>query len=521
MYETMARITYRSRGAHWKWHSVLLVCLLASVVSTSALEKTIELGRDALWKDMMSLDGVTAIPGRWGLHDLALSGGAYAVDPATEMLLHFDAPAATDATGTYTLQGDGPLFSTAQGTVGSASAAFTGARQGVSLKGALGSMFSTGQVWGDFTIEFWLYPANLSDGEEVLSWTGADRGASSSQLVTQEVRCFIRDRRLQWDFSNLFKLPGADRIPVTLAGTRQLLPRVWHHHLLRFDSRLGLLEYHIDGLPEAITHVTDTGREAGSVAVPVIGAAFSGPIRLGAGFTGYLSELRISRRFVDDAVISRFLGKTGVAISRVIDLGYSSTRVVRIETVDSLPSDSGIDFSYQVSDTWSGRKELKSDTDWVPFIPGTDFGDSVKARYIQLRVELYPDGTRTHSPRLSSLKVVYEPNLPPTAPAGLVATAGNGKVTLTWRKVNDLSVKGYLVYYGTSPRNYLGTGAAPGPSPIDAGAATTLRDRGPGQRVPVLLCRCFLRHLRAAAAERVQRGGERPAVPDLPVRQAR
>ncbi len=70
--------------------------------------------------------------------------------------------------------------------------------------------------------------------------------------------------------------------------------------------------------------------------------------------------------------------------------------------------------------------------------------------------------------------IVYEPNLPPTPPAGLIATPGNGKVTLSWRKVNDLNVKGYLVYYGSAPHSYLGTGATQGDSPIDAGAGTTL-----------------------------------------------
>jgi len=467
----MARKPYSS-GA-------LLLCFLLSAAMTSGLEKTIELGKDALWADMMILDGVIPLSGKWGFQDLALSGGAYTADSATELLLHFDARASTDATGAYAFRGDGPVISASMPAMGPASAAFTGVRQGVVLSGAAGSMFSAGAAWEDFTIEFWLSPANLADGQEVLGWTGSDRAANgSSELLGQGIRCFIQDRKLVWDFQNVFRLPGAGRVPVRLVGTRQLLPRAWHHHLLRFDSRDGLLEYLLDGIPEAIAHVTDTGRETGSIAAPVLGAARSGPLVIGAGYTGFLDELRISRRAVEDPVLSRFLGKTGVAISRIIDLGYSSTRIARIETADSTPSDSGIEFSYQASDTWGGRKLLKSDTDWVPFVPGTDFGETVKSRYVQLRVELFPDGTRMQSPRLSSLRVVYEPNLPPAAPAGLMATPGNGKVTLTWRKVNDLDVKGYLVFYGTSPRAYLGTGAAPGPSPIDAGSATTLEISG-------------------------------------------
>jgi hypothetical protein len=452
----------------------LLLCLLVIAPSLPGLEEFKELGRENLWAQMMSLEGVTQHTGQWGFQDLTLVGGAYAPDSATELLLHFDSAATRDATGSYVITG-GPAITDSVSAVGGSSGAFTGNRQGASLRSPPGGMFSPGAVWGDFTIEFWLYPATLSDGENILSWDGA---AGAGPLLSQGMRCFIQDRKLVWDFQDLFRLPGAQRIPVKLTGTKQLLPRVWHHHLLRFDSRQGQLEYRLDGLPEAILHVTDTGREGGSIAVPELGSAFSGPLVLGAGFTGFMDELRISRRVVDDPVLSRFLGKTGVATSEIIDLGYSSTRIARIESVAAKPSDSGIEFSYQAADTWGGRKILKGDTDWIPFEPGKDFGDTLKARYIQLRVELYPDGSRTQSPRLSSLRVVYEPNPPPASPAGLMVTPGNGKVTLTWRKVNDLDVKGYLVFYGSSPHNYLGTGAAQGASPIDAGSSTTLEIDG-------------------------------------------
>jgi hypothetical protein len=458
----------------------LLLCFLLAAPSLPGLEEFKELGRENLWTRMTSLEGVTALPGRWGFQDLTLSGGAYVQDRETELLFHFDAPAATDATGAYTFSGDGPVISDSMSAVGGASAAFTGGRQGFSLRAPAGSMFSSGAVWGDFTIEFWLYPATMSDGENVISWDGSERTSSSgnNRLLSQGIRFFIRDRKMVWDFQNIFRLPGADYIPVRLSGTRQLLPRAWHHHLLRFDSREGILEYRLDGLPEAIVHVTDTGRETGPIAVPALGSAFAGPLVLGAGFTGFMDELRISHRFVDDPVLSRFLGKTGVATSEIIDLGYSATRIARIESVATIPSDSSIEFFYQAADTWAGKRLLKSDADWVPFVPGSDFGETLRARYIQLRVELYPDGTRTQSPRLSSLRVIYEPNLPPSPPAGLMATPGNGKVTLTWRKVNDLNVKGYLVFYGTSPHNFLGTGADLGASPIDAGSSTTLEIGG-------------------------------------------
>ncbi len=177
-------------------------------------------------------------------------------------------------------------------------------------------------------------------------------------------------------------------------------------------------------------------------------------------------------------MVGRYRDTTGTAVSRVLDLGFSSTRILRIEAVATSPADASIEYFYQISDTWDGRPLLGSDTSWIAFAPPGDFKSPVQGRFIQLRVELYPDGTRTQSPRVSDLTVVYQPNLPPAFPAGLKASPGNGSVTLSWQAVNDIDVKGYSVYYGTAPHNYLGTGAAEGDSPVDAGSATSLKITG-------------------------------------------
>ncbi len=159
---------------------------------------------------MMSLQGVTTQPGRWGFKDLALARGrlrAGQLRPSFSCIS--TAPASTDATGVYMFTGDGPPISDSVSAVGGASAAFTGGRQGFGLRAPAGSMFSPGAVWGDFTIEFWLYPATMSDGENVLSWDGTERDstAGSNQLLSQSLRCFIRDRKLVWDFQSLFGSP--------------------------------------------------------------------------------------------------------------------------------------------------------------------------------------------------------------------------------------------------------------------------------------------------------------------------
>jgi hypothetical protein len=475
-------------GRQLRSGALIFCLLLAAGGPAPALEKTIELGKDKMWADVLSMDGVTAVPGRWGFHDLVLSAGEYAPDSATELLLHFDGTATADATGAYSLGGTAPVISPSVTALGGGSAAFTGKRAGLLLSGPADGMFAPGAAWADFSIEFWLYPATLSDGETVVSWNGfAREGASTTTgaasqgtgtaavQVGQSLRCYVRDRKLTWDFQGLFELPGGGRLPVTLAGTRQLLPRAWHHHLLRFNSREGLLEYRIDGVPEAIVHTTDTGSESGSIAVPIVGHALSGPLAVGERLTGFLDELRISRRFVEDPALARFSGAAGAVTTTIIDLGHSSTRVVRIDAVTTTPADTGVAYFYQAANAWNGRKLLAPTTaEWTQFTPGTDFKDTLKTRFLQIRVELYPDGSRTRTPHLSDLSIVFEPNVAPPPPAGVVATPGNGKVTLAWRAVKDLTVKGYKVYYGTTPHNYLGTGAGQGDSPLEAGTATTI-----------------------------------------------
>jgi hypothetical protein len=456
----------------------LLLCLLLTAWPLVGLEKTIELGKEQAWSAMKTMDGLARAPGKWGFQDLVLAGGEYVVDSATECLFHFNAVPATDAAAAYRASATGPAIASQVAAMGAGSAAFTGSRSGSAFAPPPDGMFAAGAAWGDFTVEFWLYPATISNGESILSWSGSTGAAKDAARISQTLGFILKDRRLVWEFQNIFQLPGGARVPVSLTGTRQLLPRAWHHHLLRFDARTGLLEYLLDGVPEAIVHVTDTGRETGSIAVPVLGAANAGPLVLGAGFTGFLDELRISRRFVEDPVLERFLGRTGTAVSQVFDLGFSSTRIARIEAVSATPSDTSVEYAYQVANTWIGNPMLGPDTAWVPFVPGTDFKEKLKGRYLQLRVELFPDGSRAQTPRLSSLNVVYEPNVPPAPPAGLAATPGNGKVTLTWRKVNDLAVKGYRVYYGDAPQRYLGTGAAQGDAPLDAGAATSIEISG-------------------------------------------
>jgi len=454
----------------------LVLAGLLGAVSAPGLEQSFDLGRERRWRDMAAYDGVVSVPGRWGLEDLTLDQGGYRVDADTELLYHFDRTSEGDAAGAWRYAGSGAgagaMVAGAAAAIGTGGAAFQGRGDGVALAGPKDGLFAPGSAWGDFTIEFWLHPATLANGETVLSWEGGVREGGG--VATQALRATFRDRRLVWEARDLFALPGGPRVSFTLTGIRQLLPRAWHHHLLRFDARLGLLEYALDGVVEAVVHATDNGSEKGSVALPTIGAALSGPLVIGGSYTGFLDELRFSRRFVEAPALARFPASSGTAVSRLVDLGTTAARLVRIETVQTTPSDSALFHYYRLSDELARSAGADADAGWIPFAPGTALPVGTRGRWLQLLVEFFPDGRRTSAPTLSTIRVVYEPHLPPLAPAGLVATPGNGKVTLSWRRVDDPEVAGYEVYYGTEPGSWFGDGAAEGPSPIDAGDATGL-----------------------------------------------
>jgi hypothetical protein len=339
--------------------------------------------------------------------------------------------------------------------MGTASAAFVGPDNSIRMTPEPGTLFWPGTSWQDFSIEFWLYPAVLVDGETLLSWHG--EGVNGDEVREQSLLCDVAGRRLRFMFRNLFAASPS----LELRGTTPLVPRVWHHHLLRFDARYGLIEYLVDGVPEAVAYATDTGREGGSISPPRVDTGSVEPLVIGGGISALMDELRVSRSVVERPALSRLDNETGAATSRVFDLGFTGTSIQAIEAVYERPGDTDVYFYYRMADRLATQGH--PDAPWQQIAPGR-VDREVRGRYLQLRVELLPDGTLGRSPAVSSITVLYEPDLVPAAPARLIATAGNGSVRLAWSPVNESDVIGYRVYYGDRPGVYQAV--------VDVGEAT-------------------------------------------------
>lgn len=465
--------------------AILALCLAASV-SVGAIEERFTLlpaidrpsearsGGPRLVGDWLA-DGAITRKGFKGRPEYVLADGEYGTDTQVDLLLHMDSKGEVDSSGNWSIAaGSAYTINTALSLLGGGSGSFRGPDSALSLTPGPSSIFGKAGNTGfrDFSVEFWLYPANADNGEVVLLWQSLRKTASG--LSAQKISCAVAGGRLLWSFEGFFVAPpgykGPAPSPVELRGRSPLVPRVWSHQLLRFDGDTGLVEYLVDGESEAVAYATSTGREGGTIFEPAAGS--SSPLRFCPEYSGLADELRISRRFVEEPALRPYGRDPALVVTPIADLGYGHSRLIEVDAEYKAPSTTGIEFAYRIADSWAGwRADAPT---WTPFRAGEALPAEARGRYVQVKAELYADGTGKLSPELSSVTLRYEADPPPPAPAKLIAYPKDGAVELRWTRVPEADLAGYLIYYGERPGEYFGEGADQGPSPIDAGDTTTI-----------------------------------------------
>jgi hypothetical protein len=472
------------------------LCLVVFIFSAFRLiaigEQVLKIGAGAGWSLFEKRNGVTEseLQRPWKVLSIA---PAKPTAPDADMFISFDEDASSsfyDKQGRYTVQVQGRVSQAGalSARLGKGAARFFGG-EGVSVKPASpAAQLSPGAYWRDFSIEFWVQPFSMGNGEQVLQWVATTR--SANDYISQRIRCVSLKNRFQWTFSGFFTEPGAKaQQEVVLLGTSSITPKTWSHHIVRFDSRSGLLEYMVNGQTEAVAYATSTTREGGEVYTPLIGE--NGVLTLGDGFIGLMDEFCLYSDF-KDASTAKYPSKGGRAETRSIDLGEQNSAIVRIDasagrmfTRNNAPHS---EFIGQDIRRFSDDAELQFfirasespylwNDDWRVFSPGKNLNDT-RGRYIQIAVQFYPSGDGEASPYLDELNVFYKPDDPPMPPTMVTALAQNGAVVLTWKNSPDVDTLGYFVYYGTRSGEYFGEDAAQGLSPIDVGNKTDVRIDG-------------------------------------------
>jgi len=349
------------------------------------------------------------------------------------------------------------------------------------------ALFSSGTRIRDFTIEFWLYPLNLENGEHILSWAASE--LVNKNYSIQRIICSSSKNRLQWSFDNFFMSPkNSLPMKIEFSGDTYLVPKKWSHHLVRFDSTTGMIEYIVDGNSETIVYATATGRENSEVFTPVVGTA--GIFILGGRYKGMMDEFKIHGVCAGRSSVQKYATAGGRAETTHIDLGDINSAVLRVEVTGGRTSLKGTKINNEFRE--NGRFRFSDDSEmcffirsgenpwrlnekkWTAFIPGANLKETIRGRYVQIAVDFYPSGDGETTPYLDEVRIVYQPNEPPLPPTNFTAVAVDGGVMLRWKKSPDASAAGYLIYYSAVRGELFGNDAALGPSPIDAGNVTSI-----------------------------------------------
>lgn len=420
------------------------------------------------------LDGTVIIQREGSRNRLSLSPAEYKLSEESDLLLHFNRVPFRDAAGGYDLIPGEAVISRTGARLGQGAAFFRGGKEGLEAVPRPGSFLSGDcGLATDFSIEFWLKPSMVREGETVFLWKGARK--VEGEIIPQEIRCYLEGGRLVWDFINIFMPPEQGRFRLRLEGRERLLPGEWNHHLLRFDAGLGFAEYLLNGIPSASGWATATGREDGRFYQPCLGNTGKVLLLLGPGLTGYLDEMRLTRRFVRRPGLRSYPRQTGWAETGIYDLGYTGSLLEGITVDDLKAPETAIQYDYRLSDDIFAPDDTR--LSWRPLRPG-DTRALGRGRFFQLRVSLSANGTGSVSPLFYGARLVYSPDFPPRPPRFVRAEAGDGRVTLEWSPVTAPDVAGYLVYYGTEPGVYWGRGLVQGDSPLDAGNRTEVELTG-------------------------------------------
>jgi hypothetical protein len=498
--------------------------------SLSALDgKLVSIGGSATWSGA-KYQGLTEISKLRPWPVLALTSGS-ASPSSLDLALSFDEGKPelfADRTGHYQVKSSGGSAVSSAGSpwarIGKEAVLFSASTAGLraeqwALPASAGpltiepfrrdALFAPGRNMGDFSLEFWVYPLNMENGEQLFSWLAIStprgfpppaRGASaatagpggSAGLISQRIQCEVLKNRFRWTFQDFFFSPDAgESLNLSLNGRSPVIPKTWSHHLIRFNADTGLLEYLVNGNSEDIVYASSSGGEGGEVYSPLAGEG--GKFTLGRRFSGMMDEFRIHGGFDVEPELRRYPASGGWMESRTVDLGENASGILSLEASGGsvglkdgrahneyggkgdfrFADNSAIQFFIRAADNpyrWTND-------DWRTVVPGTKLPDTLKGRYVQVAAVLYPSGDGETSPYLEEIRLLYRPNRPPRPPSQVMAVASDGTVSLSWKTSPD-GAAGYLVYYGTARGEYFGDGATLGASPLDAGKRDSLRIEG-------------------------------------------
>lgn len=312
-----------------------------------------------------------------------------------------------------------------------------------------------------FTIDFWVYPMRMSDGERIFEYSAmVDREGSS---VIQSVVADFEKGRIVWYFQNIFSDIYGNIVDLQLTG-QPLLKSSWHRHTLRYQDGLSMLEILDDDKVSDVTYATPTGREYPEVYEPNWHQAKQQYLILGA-FSGYLDDFRILPYYQSQFINGRYADR-GTLITGAYDLKGKKFRSFDLvgENENSSSFNTYLRFAPYRADFQYGKIA------WQRYKSGEIY-NGPSDRYIQFRVDFFAGISAETSPILRDMIITQDTVPPPPTPGHITFEKQANGVLLKWNPLYTGNVAGYRVYFGDQSGNYFGSSKGVA-SPIDVGNVT-------------------------------------------------
>ncbi len=432
---------------------ITFIIILFLHIGLYAQNSVIYIGESDLWSNVQLIN-LSLIEGKRGYLDITNSDNEYQPDKYSDMIFSFNSSTERDKTGNYSIV-NSQEYIKSETAFGGAAAFFDGTDP-LLISSEDNAMFTPAEVWSDFSLEFRMLPATLKEGSTIFLWKGLQK--KENHLIPQEIRCTISNRKLVWDFENLFLNPDNSIERISLAGDK-MIPGIWSHHMITFNSQTGLLEYKINNIPADNVYTTKSGFESNEFNIPTIGNQQSFPIELGENYSGLIDEFRISKKVIENPVLKRY-SSTGSMETEIIDLIVPNSELISINSDSSLPQNTAIKYQYAISNNKFDL--LNQETIWYNFTPSSLL--QKKGQFIKIKAQLYSEIAKEIAPVLSNFQLIYKKADAPSPPVDLTVQKDGDKIKLSWKKSINPEILGYLIYYGEEPGQYLSEG-----SPIDSG----------------------------------------------------
>lgn len=455
--------------------------LIFTACAASLCAKDIILGGKEGWPSFQSKQNITTGKGRFGYECIEIATNSFDTDEETDLLINFEDEENPIAFGDYKILANNLKLSS--NTKNDKLAGLSRNIGGLSIEGKPGTFFGSEGLNGSFSIEFWLYPSIVENGEKIINWESSR--LEDGRLVYQLLNATFNKGHLEWTLSNIFDYDfiSPNNKEIILKGVSNIIPNTWSYHALSFDAETGTLEYVVNGVTENLVYVTSDESEDGEIALVILGTPSE--VEFCSEYTGLIDDIRILRRkySAPDFQSAENAGKIGHTlyapqggsfITNPIMVSTGS-KLTRLTAEMDVPPQTEI--CYYVRSGNNFYDWNLNPPEWIPVQNGDEiFG--VSGLYFQVAAELLPDGNGSITPRLTQLTLTFDEIPSPLPPFIVKAEAGNASVTLSWNYSVDDTAGGYYLYYGNRPGEYLGRIAVEGNSPINVGNTSSFTVTG-------------------------------------------